>query len=62
MSCEIVDKETGDRVNLAAGIVFWVGFAGLFICAGLRGCQEFKKHFHKNHTEPVQVMNTQKMR
>ena len=39
MSCEITDKETGDRVNWAAGTLFWIGLAALVTCA----CASFHK-------------------
>lgn len=43
MNCEIVSKTTGDKVNVAAGVVAIVGtlaVLGLFVA---RVCQEFSK-------------------
>lgn len=48
MNCEIVDKETGDRVNWAAGCLCWLCVIGLLACACIRGCQEIKKHARKD--------------
>ena len=55
MNCEIVDKETGDRVNWPAGILALVGLAAVTFCAGARICQEIKKHAHKDKPVAVQV-------
>jgi hypothetical protein len=54
MNCEIVDKETGDRVNVATGIMAIVGtlaILGLFVA---RVCQEFSKE--KTPASQVQVL------
>ena len=29
---------------VCSGILFWGSVIGLAVCAGLRGCQEYKKH------------------
>ena len=54
--CEIIDKNTGDKVNLAAGFMFWAGFAALSALLIGRGCQEVKKHSEKSQVPNVQVV------
>ena len=41
------ENEFGDKIgksDIYAGILFWIGLAGIVSCAFLRGCQEIKKH------------------
>lgn len=54
--CETVDKDTGDRVNWAAGCLFWLCVASLIACFVGRGCQEYKKHAEKSKAPTAQVI------
>ena len=56
MSYEIVDKETGDRVNWAAGILAWVCVGALIACAFGRGYQEIKKHVSRNKVPSAEAV------
>ena len=56
MSCEIIDKETGDRVNVVAGIFAWVLVGAVVACAVGRACQEIKKHSESSKAPAIQLM------
>ena len=58
MNCEIIDKETGDRVNLVAGAMAIVGslaLLGMFIA---RVSQELKKTNEKAPAAQVQILKS----
>lgn len=58
MNCEIVDKETGDRVNVATGVMAVVGslaILGLFVA---RVYQECTKSAQKAPAAQIQVLKS----
>ena len=58
MNCEIVDKETGDRVNLVAGAVAIVGSLALLGLLIARVSQESKKTNEKAPAAQVQILKS----
>ena len=40
------------RLDICRGILCWACVGGLLTCAGIRGCQEVKKHFNKTPQTP----------
>ena len=51
--------ESGDRMSKSdmwSGILFFSCIAGVFFCACVRGCQEIKKHTHKENPSPAHTM------
>ena len=56
-------NEYGDRIDRAGvcqGTLLFLGVLGVAFCAGIRGCQEIKKHQSKSveKAKVIQLQNT----